>query len=72
MYITDEQIEKLKEDYVDNRRNLRELDRFIEEHGMTNDGLTDSTESFEQGYNNALEFVFATLGIGYFTLIDSE
>jgi len=34
---------------------------YIEEYGMTGDGLTDATESFEQGYNNALEFVFRIL-----------
>lgn len=65
MYITDEQIKKLKEDYEDNKVNLMMLDEFIEENGITDDGLTDSTESFEQGYNNALEFVFSTLGIKF-------
>lgn len=65
MYITDEQITKLKENYEDNKANLMMLDEFIEEHGMTNDGLSNAAESFEQGYNNALEFVFSTLGIKF-------
>lgn len=65
MYITDEQIKKLKEDYKYNKESLEDLENFIEEYGMTDDGLSDVTESFEQGYNNALEFVFSTLGIRF-------
>ena len=61
MNITIEQIAKLKESYEGNREALRELEEYIEENGMTDDGLTDATESFEQGYNNALEFVFRVL-----------
>lgn len=65
MYITNEQIERLKEDYQLNRENLEELENYIEEYGMTDDGLSDVTESFEQGWNNAMEFVFLTLGVEF-------
>ena len=61
MNITKEQIAKLKESYEGNKRQLKEVEEYIEEYGMTDDGLTDATESFEQGYNNALEFVFGVL-----------
>ena len=61
MNITKEQITKLKESYERNKETLRELEEYIEENGTTDDGLTDVTESFEQGYNNALEFVFRVL-----------
>lgn len=65
MKITKEQIETLKESYEDNRASLEELDDYIEENGITDEGLSDVTESFEQGWNNAMEFVFLTLGIDY-------
>lgn len=61
MNITKEQIAKLKDAYKSNKETLREVEEYIEEFGMTDDGLTDATESFEQGYNNALEFVFRVL-----------
>ena len=61
MNITKEQIAKLKDAYEGNKKTLREVEEYIEEYGMTDDGLTDATESFEQGYNNALEFVFRVL-----------
>lgn len=63
MNITKEQIQLLKESYEINKEDLRNLEKFIDEHGMTNDGLSDVTESFEQGYNNALEWVFKVLHI---------
>lgn len=65
MSITNEQIMKLKESYEDNKEALRNLEDYIEEYGMTDDGLSDVAESFEQGWNNALEFVFLTLGIKF-------
>jgi hypothetical protein len=61
MNITKEQVAKLKDAYESNKEILREVEEHIEEYGMTDDGLTDATESFEQGYNNALEFVFRVL-----------
>ena len=63
MNITEKQIAKLKEAYECNKEALIELEERIEEYEMTDDGLTDATESFEQGYNNALEFVFRVLGV---------
>ena len=63
MKITNEQIEILKDSYESNKEDLRNLEDYIEENGLTDDGLCDATESFEQGWNNAMEFVFMTLGI---------
>ena len=63
MKITSEQIMKLKESYEDNKATLEELEEYIEENGITDEGLSDVTESFEQGWNNAMEFVFSVLGI---------
>ena len=63
MDITKEQIAKLKDAYEGNKEALIELEEHIEEYGMTDDGLTDATESFEQGYNNALELVFRILEV---------
>ena len=65
MNITSEKIAKLKESYESNKEVLKELEEYIEENGMTDDGLTDATESFEQGYNNALEMVFRILGLTF-------
>ena len=63
MNITKEQITKLKDAYEGNKEELKYVEDYIEKYGMTSDGLNDATESFEQGYNNALEFVFKVLGI---------
>lgn len=63
--ITIEQIKWLKESYEDNKVSLAELENHIEEYGVTDYGLDDVGESFEQGYNNAMEYVFRTLGIEY-------
>ena len=63
MIITNEQIRLLEDAYASNKEDLRNLERYIQENGITDDGCTDATESFEQGYNNALEWVFNVLGI---------
>lgn len=51
--------------YESNKEDLKRIKHEIRKYGQTNDGLTDATESFEQGYNNALELVFDKLGIKY-------
>lgn len=61
----EEKIKAIKGTYEANKEDLKELERFINKHGMTEDGLSDVNESFEQGYNNALEFVFRTLGVDF-------
>lgn len=65
VYIPSSIQNKLIGSYKANKEELKELRTFIHEHGQTDDGLADATESFEQGYNNALEFVFQTLGIEF-------
>lgn len=65
MNITKEQVEKLKESYESNKEDLKGLKRYIRKYGMTDDGLADATESFEQGWNNALEFVFRILELKF-------
>ena len=61
--ITDEMVKKLIETYKCNEEDLCELERIIDEDGITEDGISDITDTFEQGYNNALEYVFYILGI---------
>lgn len=63
MMVMEEKVKMLKESYKANKKDLMELKQYIDENGATDDGLTDATESFEQGYNNALEYVFNILGI---------
>lgn len=63
MKITSEQIKKLREMYDVNLVCLNELAEYIEENGATDDGLTDVEGSFEQGWHNAMKFVFEVLGI---------
>lgn len=63
MEITREQMERLMSVYNDNKEELNKLEEFINENGITDDGISDVTVSFEQGYNNALEYVFSVLGI---------
>ena len=61
MEITREQMERLMSAYNDNKEELNELEEFINENGITDDGISDVTISFEQGYNNAMEYVFSVL-----------
>ena len=63
MKITNEQITKLINAYNSNMEILIDLENWIEENGCSSEGLSDATESFEQGWNNAMEYVFMVLGI---------
>lgn len=63
MIITAESIGKIKEAYNSNKKELIKLKNHISEYGCTDNGLTDIAESFEQGYNNAMEYVFNMLDI---------
>ena len=63
MVISENHISELKEAYESNKQSLREVRAAIREKGCCDNGLSDASESFEQGWNNALEFVFITLGI---------
>ena len=65
LMITKAQIKKIKDTYESNKEELAKLETFIEENGVTDYDLEDVTESFEQGYNNALVYVFSILGIAY-------
>lgn len=63
MKITNKQITQLRDSYETNKKDLKNLRNYIREYGMTNDGLSDVAESFEQGWNNAMEFVFFVLNL---------
>lgn len=52
-------IKKIKIFYDSNKEDLKEIEKFINTYGYLNNGLTDASESFEQGYNNALEQVLS-------------
>lgn len=50
---------------------MKELENFINEHGVTDDGVTNANESFEQGYYDDEEFEeickeYTDRGIGVF------
>lgn len=68
--VTNERVKKLVESYKSNKEELVQLENFIDEYGCTDDGLTDVRESFEQGWNNALEYVFNVLGVKYKETVD--
>ena len=66
--VTEETIKKLKDTYDSNKEELI---------SMENDFYADIADenpemSFEQGYNNALEYVFGLLGIEYAPKIFDE
>lgn len=63
MEITKEQIEKLKGSYEANKEDLKEVRRYINKYDILDNGVSEVEETFEQGYNNALEYVFRVLGI---------
>lgn len=61
--ITPAQISEIRESYKNNREDLTRIRNFIKEYGESDDGVRDASESFEQGWNNAVEFLCKTLGI---------
>ena len=63
MYATFNQIQKLKNAYNSTREDLIKLKQYIAENEITDDGITNVEDSFEQGCNNALEYVFNVLDI---------
>ena len=65
--LSKEQLTKLKASYDANAEDLVKLETRCE--GFP--GLESSSESFEQGYNNALEFVFRTIGVNISDLTET-
>ena len=61
--ITNEIIETLINAYESNKDALYSLDKILEEHGILDNGVSDIHDTFEMGYNNALQYVFSQLGI---------
>ena len=61
--ITNETIETLINAYESNKNTLYLLDKTLEEHGILDNGVSDIHDTFEMGYNNALQYVFSQLGI---------
>lgn len=70
--ITNEMIEKLINAYESNEDTLYELDAIIDEYGILDNGITDIHDTFEMGYNNALQYVFSVLGINEYEIIHSN
>lgn len=60
-----EVITKLKDAFEGNRKSLRQIRKNLKEHGVLDNGISDIEDSFEMGYNNAIEYVFSALGIEY-------
>lgn len=63
MNITRVQTDLLRAVYKINKTTLKELEQYLADGGIINNNLTDVTKTFEQGYNNALEYVFDILNI---------
>lgn len=63
MEITPKQIAIITGMYQDNKETLAQLEETIRQNGITDDGITDAANSFEQGYNNAIEQLCNVLGI---------
>ncbi len=61
--ITNEMIEKLVDAYESNKDLLYQLETIIDENGVLDTGVEDINDTFETGYNNALQYVFSVLNI---------
>lgn len=61
--ITNETIKALINAYESNKDALYSLDKTLEEYGILDNGVSDIHDTFEMGYNNALQYVFSQLGI---------
>lgn len=63
--INNSKIKKLLDVYKGNKEDLKDLAERVEEGEFITEDFHDVTQSFEQGYNNALELVFDTLNVKY-------
>lgn len=70
--ITNKMIEELKDAYESNKDSLYELDAILGEYGILDNGITDIHDTFEMGYNNALQYAFSVLGIKAYESIYKE
>lgn len=61
--ITAEMSTTLINAYNSNKDTLSDMQKTLDEGNCLDNGLTNIDETFEMGYNNALEFVFQTLNI---------
>lgn len=61
--MTQQQIKMLENSYKSNQQELKQIRKQIQNNGCLDNGLDDATESFEQGWNNALEYVFSICNI---------
>ena len=57
--------EKILEKYNKNHFDLKEIVSEINRNGATEFGLSDSDKSYEQGVNDALEFILIEFGIEF-------
>ena len=64
MNITQEQIKILLNAYESNEKTLKDVEAMYDDYGHVGNGNTPE-ETHEQGYNDALEYVFKVLGIEY-------
>ena len=55
--------QRIRDVYRESLRDLAQVERYIYKHGQLDNGLTDSAESFEQGFVNGIEFVCRILNI---------
>lgn len=67
--VTNEMVERLINVYESNKDSLYELDAILDENGILDNGITDIHDTFEMGYNNALQYVFSVLGIRDYEII---
>lgn len=58
-----EDLIKLINTYTGNKHDLNDLRVYLEEDSVLDTGVSEIEETFEQGYNNALEYAFQTLNI---------
>jgi hypothetical protein len=70
--ITNEMVEKLINTYESNADSLYELYRILNKNGVLDNGITDIHDTFEMGYNNALQHVFSILDIKDYERVSNE
>ena len=61
--VTEEMKHELMDTYEGNKEMLYEMEEFLNNNGYLDNGVSDIHETFEMGYNNALQYVFGLLGI---------
>ena len=63
--LTVKEQEELYMGYLDNLKELKETKNQIKKYGCCDNGISDVADSYQQGFNDAFEFILGILDISF-------